>query len=207
MTDRRFNCLWMPLVLLAGLSTGAGAQNSDTGNRPATPLMASEQKKLEEAGQLLDRLFGQLHKADNEQGAKAIEQAIWRLWAQSGSPSADALLQQATRAMSANSHPVALRILDTIVEIKPDFAEAWNKRATIYYLERQFEKSLADIDVVLDLEPRHFGALSGLGMIRRQMGDQKGALEAFRRALIIHPHQSGAKRAVKELESEFEQKI
>lgn len=203
MIDRRFNRLWMPLVLLAGLSTGAVAQNS----LPATPLSTSEQKKLEEVEQLLDRLFGQLHKADNEKGAKVIEQAIWRLWSQSGSPSADALLQQATKAMSANSNTVALRILDTIVEIKPDFAEAWNKRATIYYLERQFEKSLADIDVVLDLEPRHFGALSGLGMIRRQMGDQKGALEAFRRALVIHPQQPRAKRAVKELETEFEQKI
>ena len=203
MIDRRFNRLWMPLVLLAGLSTGAVAQNS----LPATPLSTSEQKKLEEVEQLLDRLFGQLHKADNEKGAKVIEQAIWRLWSQSGSPSADALLQQATKAMSANSNTVALRILDTIVEIKPDFAEAWNKRATIYYLERQFEKSLADIDVVLDLEPRHFGALSGLGMIRRQMGDEKGALEAFRRALVIHPQQPRAKRAVKELETEFEQKI
>jgi tetratricopeptide (TPR) repeat protein len=197
----------MPLVLVIGLGTNAVAQNSDTGSRAMTPLAASEQKKLDEVQQLLDRLFGQLHKAEDEKGAKAIEQAIWRLWAQSGSPSADALLQQATRAMSANSNTVALRILDTIVEIKPDFAEAWNKRATIYYLDRQFEKSLADIDVVLDLEPRHFGALSGLGMIRRQTGDEKGALEAFRRALVIHPQQPRAKRAVKELETEFEQKI
>ena len=201
MTDRRFYRLWMPLALLAALSTSAAGQSA----KPAIP--APEQKRFEEAGQLLDRLFGQLHKADNEQGAKVIEKAIWQLWAQSGSPTADALLQQATRAMSANSYPVALRILDTIVEIKPDFAEAWNKRATIYYLERQYDKSLADIDVVLDLEPRHFGALSGLAMIRRHKGDEKGALEAFRRVLVIHPQQQRAKRAVKELETEFEQKI
>ena len=133
---------------------------------------------------LLDRLFGQLHKADNKEAAQAIEKAIWQLWAQSGSPTADALLQQATRAMSENAHQVALRILDTIVEIKPDFAEAWNKRATVYYLERQFDKSLADIEVVLDLEPRHFGALSGLGMIRRELGDERAALKAFRREVV-----------------------
>ncbi len=193
----------MALALLAMLGTDAAGQSA----RPAPAMPAPEQKKFEEIAQVLDRLFGQLHKANDERAAKAVEQAIWQLWTQSGSPTADALLQQATRAMSASAYPVALRILDTIVEIKPDFAEAWNKRATVYYLERQFEKSLSDIDVVLDLEPRHFGALSGLGMIRREMGDDKGALEAFRRALVIHPHQTGAKRAVKELETEFEQKI
>ena len=203
MIDRRFIRLWMVLGLAFGLSANAAAQS----DRPAVPMPAPEQKKFDEIAQVLDRLFGQLHKADNEQSGKAIEQAIWQLWAQSGSPTADVLLQQATRAMSANSHPAALRILDTIVEIKPDFAEAWNKRATVYYLERDFKRSLADIEMVLDLEPRHFGALSGLGMIRREQGDNKGALKAFRRALVIHPHQPSAKRAVKELETEFEQKI
>ena len=203
MIDRRFVRLWIALGLALGLSTGTFAQSS----RPALPLTESQQKKADEIAQVLDRLFGQLHKAENEQSGKTVEQAIWQLWMQSGSPTADALLQQATRAMSANSHPAALRILDTIVEIKPDFAEAWNKRATVHYLERNFEKSLADIDKVLDLEPRHFGALSGLGMIRREQGDDKGALKAFRRALVIHPHQPNAKRAVKELETEFEQTI
>ncbi|MGI9463835.1 MAG: tetratricopeptide repeat protein [Aestuariivirgaceae bacterium] len=172
---------------------------------PAVP--APEQKLQEETAQLLDRLFAQLHKADNEKTAQAIEKAIWGLWAKSGSSTADALLQQASRAMSASAYPVALRILDTIIEVKPDFAEAWNKRATLYYLERKFDRSLSDIDVVLDLEPRHFGALSGLGMIRRELGDDKAALDAYRRALVIHPFQQGARRAVKELESEFEQKI
>jgi tetratricopeptide (TPR) repeat protein len=171
------------------------------------PQAPGSEPKQHDVEQLLDRLFGQLHKAQDEEAAKAVEHAIWQLWAKSGSPSADLLLQQATRAMNANSYPTAIRILDTIIEIKPDFPEAWNKRATVYFLDRQFEKSLADIDVVLDLEPRHFGALSGLGMIKREMGDESGALRAYRRALAIHPCQEGAKRAVKELESEFEQKI
>ena len=206
MIGRRINRSILTLGV-AWVAAGPLWAQGEQGRDPAQMFPAPEQKRFEEAAQLLDRLFGQLNKADNEKAANAVEKAIWNLWAQSGSPTADALLQQATKAMNASAHPIALRILDTIIEIKPDFAEAWNKRATIYYLEREFDKSLADIDVVLDLEPRHFGALSGMGMIRRQLGDERGALEAFRRALAIHPHQKGAKRAVKELESELEQKI
>ncbi len=203
MIDRRVQLFVVAGLVAAGVSGPAAAQSTE----PVPALPAPEQKRFEEAAQLLDRLFGQLHKADNAKAAEAIEKAIWQLWAQSGSPTADALLQQATRAMNESAYPVALRILDTIVEIKPDFAEAWNKRATVHYLERRFDKSLEDIEVVLDLEPRHFGALSGLGMIRREMGDERAALKAFRRVLVIHPNLKRAKRAVKELETEFEQKI
>lgn len=156
---------------------------------------------------MLDRLFGQLHQAGDEKAAKTIEQAIWNLWARSGSPTVDALMGQAEKAMAASQHGVAISILDTAIELRPEFPEAWNRRATAYYLDRQFERSLADIERVLELEPRHFGALSGLGVIRREQGDLRGALSAFRRALAIHPFQSAARRAVKELELQVEQDI
>ena len=156
---------------------------------------------------LLDRLFAQLHKAEDVHAAKAVEKAIWGLWSRSDSPTAMALIQQASKAMAAQNYRVAVKLLDTAIEIRPEFAEAWNKRATVFYLEGNFEKSLADIERVLELEPRHFGALSGRGLILREMGDEAGALEAFRRALAIHPHLPAAARAVKQLESEFEQRI
>ncbi len=204
--EPRFHlCSRIAALCLLGLTANAPVLAQGVVQTPSLP--APEHKAYEEAAQLLDRLFARLHKAEDAKSAKVMEQVIWGLWAKSGSPTADALLQQAAKAMSASAYPVALRILDTVIEIKPDFAEAWNKRATLYYLERKFDQSLSDIVVVLDLEPRHFGALSGLGMIRRELGDEKAALEAFRRALVIHPFQPGALRAVKELESELEQKI
>ena len=201
------HCRYLLAFCLAVSGLGTGVHPALAQGQALIPQAPSSEPKQRDVEQLLDRLFGQLHKAENEKAAKAVEQAIWQLWSKSGSPSADVLLQQASRAMNANANETAIRILDTIIEIKPDFPEAWNKRATVYFLERQFDKSLADIDMVLDLEPRHFGALSGLGAIKRELGDDRAALKAFRRALVIHPFQEGAKRAVKELESELEQKI
>lgn len=157
--------------------------------------------------ELLDGLFGRLRGATDEKSAEAIELAIWKLWGDSGSPTADALLQQAEKAMEAEQLATAISILDTAVELRPGFAEAWNKRATAHFLNRQFDRSIADIERVLALEPRHFGALAGLGAIRREMGDERGALDAFRRALAIHPRLNSARQAVKQLELQVEQDI
>lgn len=197
------------LMVLAGvlMTCGAWAQSSDI---PQPPVIAQPPAAGDDANNpemLLDRLFAQLHKAEDSRTAQVVEKAIWGLWSQSSSPTANALVQQATKAMAANNYAVAIKLLDTAIEVKPQFAEAWNKRATAFYLDRQFDKSLADIERVLELEPRHFGALSGLGLIRREMGQQEEALKAFRRALAIHPNLPAASRAVKELESEFEQRI
>ncbi len=200
-----FRCAVAALVLTTG-SIAASAQGQGGPNVHSSPPVRS-MLDTKDPAELLDRLFAQLNKAPDKETAQLAEQAIWNLWARSGSPSADALLQQATKAMSARSYRIATGILDTVIEIQPDFVEAWNKRATVYYLNRQYEQSLADIEKVLELEPRHFGALSGLGLIRKEMGDKTGALSAFRRALAIHPHLPSAQRAVEELEPEVEQKI
>ncbi len=156
---------------------------------------------------LLDRLFGMLHEVHNADQAKLIEAAIWKAWSRSGSPTADLLLVQAEAAMSAQAYPSAIAILDTLIDMKPDFAEAWNKRATVYFLMREFDKSLADIDQVLKLEPRHFGALAGRGMIYQELGKKREALTAYQRALAIYPEMPGPKKAVKELAPEVEQAI
>ena len=104
------------------------------------------------------------------------------MWMRSGGATADLLLEQAVKSMNARRYDRALDILDVVIDQSPKFAEAWNKRATVNYILGRLDQSLADIDVVLELEPRHFGALSGLGMIRRDQGDAKGALSAFRDA-------------------------
>src|SRR5262249_5837045 len=95
---------------------------------------------------------------------------------------------RAKTATDSKDFDLAIRLLNAIIDIRPYFTEAWNRRATVYYTKKDFGRALADIYEVLAREPRHFGALSGLGIILQELGDDKGALDAFRRALAIHPH-------------------
>ena len=99
---------------------------------------------------------------------------------------------------------LAIKLLTAIIELKPDYVEAWNRRATIYYMKREFGASLADIRQVLAREPRHFGAISGLGMILQEFGDEKSALAVFRRALAIHPRLPKIPELVKQLSEKVE---
>jgi tetratricopeptide (TPR) repeat protein len=135
----------------------------------------------------LDRLFEALKVAPDAESAKFVENRIWAIWLASGSDTANLLMSRAKTAVDGKDHDLAIKLLDAIIDIKPDFAEAWNRRATIYYNKRDFGRAIEDIRRVLALEPRHFGALSGLGIIMQELGDDKRALEAFRRALAIHP--------------------
>jgi tetratricopeptide (TPR) repeat protein len=99
---------------------------------------------------------------------------------------------------------VALKLLDKVVKLKPEYVEGWNRRATIYYLQNEYAKSLGDIRDVLAREPRHFGALAGLGMIMQELGDDKPALDAFRKALEINPHLEKLPDMVKSLTEKVE---
>jgi tetratricopeptide (TPR) repeat protein len=102
-------------------------------------------------------------------------------------------------AVDAQEYDLAIRLLNAILDIKPDFVEAWNRRATVYYAKKDFGRALSDIEQVLAREPRHFGALSGLGIILQELGDEKRALEVLRRALAIHPHLERIPDLVKKL--------
>jgi tetratricopeptide (TPR) repeat protein len=106
--------------------------------------------------------------------------------------------------MNAQDLATARSHLDTLVALEPDFAEAWNKRATVYFYQGEYERSLADISRVLALEPRHFGALNGLGMIFERTGRKAEALEAFRNALAIHPQMPAIQQRVDMLSRELE---
>ncbi|HHI82700.1 MAG TPA: tetratricopeptide repeat protein [Rhizobiales bacterium] len=158
-------------------------------------------------GQVLDRLFGRLHREKSPEAAKRFTQAIWRAWSRSDSPSATVLLGQARRAIAARQYRIAIAILSTVIEQQPQFAEAWNKRATAYFLAGDFTRSISDIKKVLDLEPRHFGALAGLGLIYRRQGKYARALAIFKRAQAINPHLPEVKRAIKELSGKTGQDI
>jgi tetratricopeptide (TPR) repeat protein len=152
----------------------------------------------------LDTLFGALKVAPDEASAKAIEDRIWAAWIVSGSDTCDLLMSRVKEATDEKDYDLAIKLLDAIIAIKPDYVEAWNRRATVFYLKQDYGHALADIREVLAREPRHFGALAGLGMILQDMGDDKHALEAFRQALAIDPHLQNLSDVVKTLTEKVE---
>jgi tetratricopeptide (TPR) repeat protein len=176
---------------------------------------AKQQKKLPEAPSKLpkvgadrtrglDFLFGALKVAPDEASAKHVEARIWALWLQTPSDTTALLMLRAKAAMDAQQIEVALKLLDAVVKLRPDYVEGWNRRATLYYLQNDYAHSLEDIEQVLIREPRHFGALAGLGMIMQDLGDEKRALDAFRKALAINPYLDKVPELVKTLTEKVE---
>jgi tetratricopeptide (TPR) repeat protein len=198
------------VIVTAPVAASAQDTGQDTGKAPA-----KQQKKLPEApGKLpkvgadrtrgLDFLFGALKAAPDEASARHVEARIWALWMQTPSDTAALLMVRAKAAMDAQKMDVALKLLDAVVKLRPDYVEAWNRRATVYYLQNDYTHSLEDIEQVLVREPRHFGALAGLGMIMQDLGDDKRALEAFRKALAVNPYLEKVPELVKTLTEKVE---
>ncbi|MDR3421890.1 MAG: tetratricopeptide repeat protein [Xanthobacteraceae bacterium] len=152
----------------------------------------------------LDTLFDALKIAPDAESAKAIEERIWAVWMVSGSDTCNLLMSRSKAAADAKDYELAIKLLDAVVALKPDYTEAWNRRATIYYLQKDYGNALADIREVLAREPRHFGALSGLGLILQEIGDDKHALEAYRKALAIDPHLEHLPDVIKTLREKVE---
>jgi tetratricopeptide (TPR) repeat protein len=135
----------------------------------------------------LDGLFDRLKNVESFGAAKTVEFHIWSIWGQSGDNAIDILMRDGVDSLGRRDFQRALRAFNQIVTIAPDFAEGWNKRATLYYLMGDYQKSLADIDKTLSLEPRHFGALAGRGLVYVELEDDTHALKAFEDALLINP--------------------
>jgi tetratricopeptide (TPR) repeat protein len=187
----------------------AAALSQDLGKQP------KQQKKLPDAPAKLpkvpadrtrglDFLFGALKAAPDEISAKHVEARIWAIWLQTPSDTVALLMTRAKVAMDAQNSDVALKLLDAVVKLRPDYVEGWNRRATLYYLRNDYARSLEDIEQVLAREPRHFGALAGLGMIMQDLGDERRALDAFRRALAVNPHLEKVPELVKTLTEKVE---
>jgi tetratricopeptide (TPR) repeat protein len=161
-------------------------------------------KPAERRAEQLDILFAHLRRPGVP--SEPVEQKIWALWATSDSPTAEVLLEQAGRAIEGRAPAEALSILDRLVGAFPDYAEAWNKRATLYFMMKRYDQALKDIDRVLDLEPRHFGALAGRGVILERQKNYSAAREAFEQALAVNPTLEQVKDALKALDR-LEQEI
>ncbi|WP_430511107.1 tetratricopeptide repeat protein [Pannonibacter phragmitetus] len=151
----------------------------------------------------LDSLYRDLAAAKSDSDAAPIARKIQRAHLESGSDTVNLLMERAAIALRAEDYGLALDLMDVVLRLKPDFAEAWNRRATIYYVKREYGRSLADIEHVLALEPRHWGALSGLAIIQRQLEQKEKALATFRRVAEIHPGLDSARKAIEELETEL----
>jgi tetratricopeptide (TPR) repeat protein len=135
----------------------------------------------------LDRLFEALKVAPDDESAKYVENRIWAIWLASPSDTANLLMGRVKTALDGKDLDLATKLLNAVIDTNPDFVEAWSRRATVHYTRKDFGRAIADIREVLVREPRHFGALSGLGIILQELGDDKRALDAYRRALAIHP--------------------
>jgi tetratricopeptide (TPR) repeat protein len=194
-------------VLAAALALPASAQTPNPNpNRRQWVEPPSDVPKAQRGDRTrsIDFLFEALKAAPDDDSAKAIENRIWALWLASGSDTADLLMTRVKAATEAKNLDLAIRLLGSIIEIRPNYVEAWNRRATIYFLKKDYSNSLADIRQVLSREPRHFGALAGLGTILSEIGDQRRALDAFRRALVVHPRLNGIADEVKSLTEKVE---
>lgn len=177
--------LLTPLVLAVVLAT-------------ATVLLP-QRVQADQTDPRLDRLFAVLHTSTDARELDVAQSLIWNIWINHRDREAARLMRRGIFAMADARNDEALQIFHRLIAVDPDFAEAWNKRATLYFLMGELEKSRADVERTLELEPRHFGALSGLGQIELLSGDRDGALQAFEHALDSNPHLPGARRIIERL--------
>lgn len=159
----------------------------------AQTLDAIDERNLE-----LDQLFGELQ--DPEVGnPHRIERQIYFIWSQSGSASADLLLERGQAAIEAGDFAAAVEHLTALTDHAPEFAEGWNARATAFFLQGEYGLALVDIKHTLILNPRHFGALSGLALILDETGDAENALKVYEQVNLLHPHLENVAEAIQRL--------
>ncbi len=147
----------------------------------------------------LDSLFERLQETSDPADAAAVQQQIWQIWIESEDQTLSQLMRRGMSAMANGDHETALDAFDSLVEQAPDFAEAWNKRATVYYLMGRLDESVSDIQYTLKLEPRHFGALSGLALIYDAVEKPEAAIRSLEAALEINPHLHGSRERINQL--------
>jgi tetratricopeptide (TPR) repeat protein len=193
---------WLVFATALAISTPVRADDAQPPSATAEPQAKppaepAAKTPAEAAAELFDRLA----RAQDADEASGIVSAISRLWLASGSDTSDLLMSRALHAMQEKSYPLALEVLDAVVDLQPDWAEAWNKRATVRYLAGDSQGSMADIAETLRREPRHLGALAGLGAILEEAGRREEALQVYQRGLDIAPQYRPMKDAVERLKA------
>jgi tetratricopeptide (TPR) repeat protein len=192
---------WAALVAAILILPGVSLAQSGPADKAAPAPTANPEAQRRAS---LDSLFERLAKAKDETEAKGVANLIERRWSRSGSDTADLLMTRASEAIQAKEHALGVELLDRVIALKPDWAEAWNRRATAFFLLDDVASSMADLRQVLAREPRHFGAWAGLGHIYMSAGDKTRALEAYRKALTLHPHIESVRPLVDKLAPEID---
>jgi len=182
----------------------AGSPTGGAASKPTSPLDQPLPSTAVERAKLLSNLYAYLATASTEAEAQPIASAIERLWLYNGSDTIGLLMDRAAAAIAAKNTDSALRFADAVVDIAPDYAEGWNRRAYVHYLQNDIEAMLGDLRRCLALEPNHFRALEGLAQVMRETGQKKAALKAFEKLLEVNPNAAGAKDAVRELSRDVE---
>jgi tetratricopeptide (TPR) repeat protein len=193
----RFRTILAVVAVVLVAAAPASAQDKEFAQPP-------EKLPRVQRGHDLDFLFGALKAAPDVEAAKAVEGRIWALWMVSKSDTANLLMTRVRTAVEAKNLDLALKLLDSIVVLRPDYIEGWNRRATINFMRKDYTRSIEDIRQVLAREPRHFGALAGLGMILQELGDDKRALEVYRKAVEINPQMRRIPDLIKTLTEKVE---
>ncbi len=184
------------VISLAALLAFPVAGSAQTTGPRASSLAAPDREGR------LNELFAELKRAGSEPAAQRIAGRIRQEWARSGSASIDLLMQWAQKAADEEKNDVAMDFLDQVIVLAPDYAEGWNRRATLHYAMDDFDKSLSDIRRTLQLEPRHFGALAGMAAILRDDGDREAAIRAYERLLDVYPMMRSAQTELGKLADE-----
>jgi tetratricopeptide (TPR) repeat protein len=161
------------------------------------PLLAEDEAPR------IDQLFTDLKRAANPRYAKTIADSIWSEWFRSGSATTDLMMHWANEAVEAKQYNVAMDFLDQVITRQPDYAEGWNRRATLHFTMNNLGKSMTDINRVLALEPRHFGALSGMAIILDRTGRKEAARQAWIKTLEVYPAMQSAQSALMRLEEDL----
>jgi tetratricopeptide (TPR) repeat protein len=173
----------------------AALKKSDPQERRRGALSVGTVGRMDDAPALIAAL------RDPDDLVRAIaEESLWAVWSRSGDPRVDDLFKRGVTEMSSERLTEAIATFTRVIELKPDFAEGWNKRATVLYLAGDYRRSLADCDEVIKRNPQHFGALSGYGQIYLQLAQPDKALDYFRRALAVNPNLDGVQALVEQLE-------
>ena len=171
------------------------------------PLVYTTYGWCAQSDERLDALFVRLYETNDRVEARNIEGLIWQIWLESGDEELDKRMRQGIFAMNNRDFETSLRAFDAVINIAPEYAEGWNKRATLYWLMGELEKSIQDIERTLELEPRHFGALSGLGMIRKAQRRPADAIDAYKQALEIYPTMPNAAAQIRLLGDQLGESI
>ena len=179
------------------------ASPATTNARPVYAVPVAMFSRTQQEQDALNELFDILSRESDPKKAQRTSRQIVQKLTDSGSASINLLMERASEAMGKNSNSVALDILDQVVTLAPDYAEGWNRRATLYFTMKDFSRSIADVERVLELEPRHYGALSGLAAMLQALGREKRALEVWYKVLEVYPANEQAQSAVIKLEEKL----